>query len=174
MTSRITSLQRPTPSTRRGYQYRDSGRRPTSFRPCDHGVEARQPLSLPLLAASGQAARILLVDDIDTTAPLVFLLHGLAYCTTRAASCAETALHLAQDFSPSIVLLTLQLPEMGAYRLAARLRDQAAGREFRLIALTDDYAHADRDLARQAGFEQYLLKPVSISALQRLLRPIQP
>jgi CheY-like chemotaxis protein len=39
-----------------------------------------------------------------------------------------------------------------------------------LIALTADFAHAGRDRARQAGFERYLAKPVSVSALQQLLR----
>jgi CheY-like chemotaxis protein len=174
MTSQITSFQGPAPSAWRGHQHAWSSRRTTYLRSYDHGIEARRPLSLPLLATSGQPARILIVDDLYTTGPLVHLLHGLGYWTTRVASCGETALHLAQDFLPSIVLLTLQLPEMSAYRIAARLRDRAAGRELRLIALTDDCAHTDRELARQAGFERYLAKPVSISALQQLLRTKQP
>jgi CheY-like chemotaxis protein len=86
------------------------------------------------------------------------------------ASCGETALEVAQDSLPSVVLLALELPDMSAYRVATQLRDQAAGRELRLIALTDDYAHTGRDLARQAGFERYLAKPVSVSALHQLLQ----
>lgn len=78
-------------------------------------------------------------------------------------------MQLALDFLPSVVLLGLELPGMGAYRVAARLRDQTADGKLRIIALTHDYAHTDRDLARQAGFERYLAKPVSVSALHQLL-----
>jgi CheY-like chemotaxis protein len=104
----------------------------------------------------------------------VYLLHSLGYWATRSASYGASALNLAQDFLPSIVLISLQLPDMSAYRVAARLRDQAGGRELRLIALTTDYVHTGRDLARQAGFERYLAKPVGAVALQQLLRPHLP
>jgi CheY-like chemotaxis protein len=83
-------------------------------------------------------------------------------------------LDLAQDFPPSIVLISLQLPDMSAYRVATQLRSQAAGRQLRLIALTTDYVHTGRELARQAGFERYLAKPVGAVALQQLLRPRLP
>jgi CheY-like chemotaxis protein len=170
MTSQIMSLPLPRHSALRGHHHAWSSQRTSSLRSYDHGIEAGQSLSLPILATSAQPARILVVDDLHTTGPLVYLLHGLGYWATRVTSSGETALDLAQDFSPSIVLLTLQLPEMSAYRLAARLRDQATGRTLRLIALIDDYAQTDRDLAREAGFERYLAKPVRSGALQQLLQ----
>jgi two-component system chemotaxis response regulator CheY len=117
---------------------------------------------------------ILLVDDACTTGPLVYLLHSLGYWATRSASCGASALNLAQDFSPSIVLISLQLPDMSAYRVAASLRDQAREKPLRLIALTTDYVHTGRDMARQAGFERYLAKPVGAIALRQLLRPHLP
>jgi len=145
-------------------------RHTTSFRPYDHSVEARHmPLSLPIVEATGEPTRILIVDDAFTTGPLEFLLHGLGYWATRVALCGEVALALAQEFLPSVVLLTLELPDMSAYRVAAQLRDWAGGRELRLIALTPDYTHTRRDLARRAGFERYLAKPVSVADLHQLL-----
>jgi CheY-like chemotaxis protein len=69
-----------------------------------------------------------------------------------------------------VVLLALDLPGMSAYRVAERLRERADGRQLRLIALTADYVHAGRDLAREAGFERFLAKPVSGSALHQLLQ----
>lgn len=170
MTSEIVSLRREAPSGRREHYYPWSSRRTTSLRAYDHGIEARQPLSMPLAAAGGQTTGILLVDDLFTTLPLVYLLHTLGYCATRSASCGIAALNLAQDFSPSIALISLQLPDMSAYRVAVQLRSQARGRKIRLIALTSDHLHAARDLARQAGFERYLAKPVDAAALQQLLR----
>lgn len=174
MTSRMNSLQNPAPAARPGhFHYRGPGPGEIHLRPYDGGHAALRPLSLPLPATGSQAARILVIDDLHTTRPLLHLLHSLGYCATRATSSGETALQLAQDFLPSIVLLALQLQQMSAYHVAARLRDQAAGQELRLIALTDDFAHTDRELAREAGFERYLVKPVDVSTLQHLLRAKQ-
>jgi CheY-like chemotaxis protein len=102
--------------------------------------------------------------------PLQRLLRGLGYWTTQVAASGAAALEMAQSFSPSIVLLCLELPDMSAYEVAQQLRDRAETRRLRLIALTGDYAHAGRDEARQAGFERYLAKPVNVSDLQRLVR----
>jgi CheY-like chemotaxis protein len=170
MTTQMIPLQRSVPAARRGHQYPWSGRRANSLRLYDHGIEARQPCELPLLETGTQPTGILIVDDDRTTGPLVYLLHSLGYWSTRAASCGQSALDLAQDFFPSIVLLTLKLPDMSAYRVAARLRDLAKGRRLRLIALTDESVHTGRELAREAGFERYMAKPVGALALQQLLR----
>jgi CheY-like chemotaxis protein len=59
---------------------------------------------------------------------------------------------------------------MSAYHVAWRLRDMSELRRVRLIALTGDYEHTYRDLARRAGFERFLAKPVSGAALRGLLR----
>ena len=164
------SLQHPTRSVRRVRLYPWSSRHTTSFRPYDHNVEARDmPLSLPIVGTTAEPTRILIVDDVFTSGPIEYLLHGLGYWRTRVAVCGETAVKLAQEFLPSVVLLALELPDISAYRVAAQLRDRGAERDLRLIALTGDYAHANRDLARQAGFERYLAKPVTVSALHQLM-----
>jgi CheY-like chemotaxis protein len=171
MTISGISLQRSVPPARRAHQSGWPTRIKAFSRLYDRRLEARDmPWSLPLVGTTGEPTRILIVDDVHTTGPLEFLLHGLGYWTTRVASCGETALKAAQDFLPSVVLLAIDLPDMNAYRVASQLRERADGRELRLIALTVDYAHAGRDLAREAGFERYLAKPVSASALNQLLR----
>jgi CheY-like chemotaxis protein len=117
-----------------------------------------------------EPTRVLIVDDIQTTQSLERLLHELGYCTTRAAVSGTIALEIAQKFSPSIVLLALELPDMSAYDVAWRLREHSELRRVRLIALTGDYEYAYRDLARRAGFERFLAKPVSGPVLRNLLR----
>jgi CheY-like chemotaxis protein len=117
-----------------------------------------------------EPTRVLIVDDVQSTVSLELLLHELGYWTTRVAVNGATALEIAQKFSPSIVLLSLDLPDMSAYHVAWRLRDMSELRRVRLIALTGDYEHTYRDLARRAGFERFLAKPVSGAALRGLLR----
>jgi CheY-like chemotaxis protein len=109
------------------------------------------------------------VDHAESSASLQFLLHELGYCTTRTASSGASALQIVESFSPTVVLLALQLPDMSAYDVAWRLRERTGLRQVRLIALTGDHEHAYRDLARRAGFERFLAKPVSGPALRTLL-----
>ncbi len=117
-----------------------------------------------------EATRVLIVDDVQSTLSLELLLHELGYWTTRVAASGVSALEIAQKFSPSIVLLALDLPDMSAYHVAWRLRELSELRRVRLIALTGDYEHTYRDLARRAGFERFLAKPVSGPVLRSLLR----
>ena len=118
-----------------------------------------------------EPTRVLIVDDdVQSTLSLQLLLHELGYCTTRVAVSGAAALEIAQKFSPSVVLLALELPDMSAYDVAWRLREHNELRRVRLIALTGDYEHTYRDLARRAGFERFLAKPVSAPVLRNLLR----
>jgi len=116
-----------------------------------------------------EPTRVLIVDHAESGASLEFLLHELGYWTTRTASSGVSALQIVEHFSPTVVLLALQLPDMSAYDLAWRLRERTGLRQVRLIALTGDYEHAYRDLARRAGFERFLAKPVSGPVLRTLL-----
>jgi CheY-like chemotaxis protein len=171
MTSQTSSAQSRGDESPQVHHHAWSGRYPTSLPSDDPTIKASYvPLSVPLPATKGDPTRILIVDEVDTTGPLEYLLHGLGYWTTRVALSGETALEMAHDFAPSVALLALDLPDMSSYRLATQLRNRAGGRELRLIALTGDCAYPGRDLARRAGFERYLAKPVNSGDLNQLLR----
>ncbi|MEA3177126.1 MAG: hypothetical protein QOI59_649 [Gammaproteobacteria bacterium] len=114
--------------------------------------------------------RVLIVDHAESSASLEFLLHELGYWTTRTASSGVSALQIVENFLPTVVLLALQLPDMSAYDVAWRLRERIGLRQVRLIALTGDYEYIYRDLARRAGFERFLAKPVSGPVLRTILR----
>jgi CheY-like chemotaxis protein len=171
MTSQTICAQRTAYTSRRAAYHARPSRRGASPRLYDPGIEARRPLSLPLPAEAVQTTRVLIVDDIGAAGLLVYLLNSLGCWTTRSATSGVTAVRLARDFLPSVILISLQMPDMDAYRVAEQLRNQAGGRPMRIIALTTDSLHSARDLARQAGFERYLAKPVGALALLQLLRP---
>jgi CheY-like chemotaxis protein len=115
--------------------------------------------------------RTLIVDhDLESTRSLRLLLHGLGYHTTRIAYTGAAALEMAREFLPDIVLLELDLPDLNGYQVAQSMREQAQSRKLRLIAVTTHREHTGRELAREAGFERYLLKPIGALALDELLR----
>jgi CheY-like chemotaxis protein len=121
-------------------------------------------------AGSMEPVRILIVDhDMSSAVALEHLLRTSDYSATRVAHSGHSALAIAAEFHPQVVLLDLDLPDMNSYEVAQLLRERAQRQDFRLIALTSSREHAGRELARAAGFERYLLTPVSAPDLAELL-----
>jgi CheY-like chemotaxis protein len=123
-----------------------------------------------LLPAATLPVRILIIDNDSRSADaLEGTLRTAGYSETRVASSGRDALAIAADFHPTVVLLELDLLELDGYELARALRQQAQSDALRLIALTSSRKHDGRERARAAGFERYLLKPVSSTELLELL-----
>jgi len=133
---------------------------------------------MPAAAASGPEAgadvpktRVLVVDDNeDGAAMLCTALHLHGY-DVRAARDGLDALRMAAEFRPEVALLDIGLPVMDGYELAARLRAMPALGGIRLIALTGYGQESDREKARNAGFDQHMVKPVAIDKLEDAMRP---
>jgi CheY-like chemotaxis protein len=122
-------------------------------------------------APSTQPLRILTVDnDMVLANSLNLMLNTSGYSQTRVAYSGHAALAMAAEFQPDVVLLDLDLSDMSGYEVARLLREHAGTNGLRLIALTSSRDHAGRELARQAGFERYLLKPVAPLDLSELLQ----
>lgn len=115
-------------------------------------------------------ARILIVDDdIDSSSSLERMLRASGHSEIRVAYSGHAALAIAADFEPSMVMLEVRLLDMSGYEVARILRERAQSHDLRLIALTSSREHAGRELARVAGFERYLLKPVAAPDLAGLI-----
>ena len=79
-----------------------------------------------------------------------------------------TALAVAQDFQPSLVLLDIVMPGMDGYEVARRLRGNGF-KDVVLAALTGWGQESDRARSREAGFDHHLVKPVEPDTVQKLL-----
>ena len=127
---------------------------------CEEGGQSARP---------AEPARILIVDDdIESSSSLELMLRASGYSGTRVAYSGHAARGIGADFQPSMVLLELGLLDMSAYEVARMLRERAQSHDLRLVALTSSREHAGRELARVAGFERYLLKPVAAIDLAAL------
>ena len=123
---------------------------------------------MPAVSAS---VPILIIDhDVNSACSLELMLHAAGHSETRVAHSGDAALAIAAVFEPSVILLEVDLLDFNGYELAQTLRERARTRKLRLIALTTSREHEDRELARVAGFERYLLKPVAALDLSNLLR----
>jgi CheY-like chemotaxis protein len=114
--------------------------------------------------------RILVVDDQpDAASMLGELLVDLGHAVAIAHT-GQAALDIAATFQPDVALLDLRLPQMDGYELASRLR-ASTDRKLRLIAVTGYGPGSDSAKAAKAGFEAYLVKPVTLDQLKSILRP---
>ena len=114
----------------------------------------------------GAMPRILIVDDDANAADsLASLVQSEGYGDARVAYTGAAALVLAVEFRPTILLVDLDLEDMSGYDVARHLYQHPHLKNLRLIALTASSEHPGRELAREAGIERYLSKPVRSAAL---------
>jgi PAS domain S-box-containing protein len=113
--------------------------------------------------------RVLIVDDNVDAADSLAMLLTLDGHEAEAAYSAAAALEAVERFRPEIVLLDVGLPHIDGYQIARQLRASNCVPGIRLIALTGYGREEDRERARAAGFDDHLLKPADMDALQQLL-----
>jgi CheY-like chemotaxis protein len=120
------------------------------------------------------AVRILVVDDNpDALEGMMYLLQALGY-ETRGAETGPEGLAIAAEWRPEIGLLDIGLPGMDGYELARRLRALPGMEEIGLVAWTGFGEERDRRLAREAGFDRHLVKPVDLKDLREALADVAP
>jgi CheY-like chemotaxis protein len=68
------------------------------------------------------------------------------------------------------VLLDIGLPQLDGYEVARRLRADPALKSVKLVATTGYGNEKDLQLAREAGFDAHLIKPVDLTDIEKLLR----
>jgi two-component system aerobic respiration control sensor histidine kinase ArcB len=128
---------------------------------------------IPQVSLEPADLRILIVnEDMRSAGSLKRTLSELGYHTTLTAYSAKRALEAAADFSPSVALLDLELPDMTGYQLASKLQSHLLGfvRRVPLLAVAESVVFGNTELARAAGFVGCLSKPVSPLELNGMLR----
>lgn len=122
--------------------------------------------------ASERLLRILVVDDNADAAQMLMLLLQSAGHTVTVEHSASRALEHAQAEPPDVCILDVGLPEMDGNELARRLRSHAKTSRTKLVALTGYGKDADRQASIDAGFDNYLVKPVDTPQLFNILAGI--
>lgn len=111
--------------------------------------------------------RVLIVDDnVDITKGVERLLRRKGY-ETQLAHDGLMALDVAANFHPDAVLLDIGLPKLDGYEVVRRLRSGSCG-ESLIIAISGYGQESDRVRAREAGFDDYLVKPVNLDSLSEM------
>ena len=134
-----------------------------------------RPATLPTVEAvlpeSGSAAvrrRVLVVDDnrdaADTLAMMIEMLgHEVRRLYDPHAVIADIA-----SFHPEVVFLDVGMPGLSGYELAPQLRSLPGLEDVSIVAVTGWGQPEDRRRTQAAGFDEHLVKPPALDAIQRL------
>jgi DNA-binding response OmpR family regulator len=107
-------------------------------------------------------ARILVVDDDLTIGEVVGDYLRDAGLETRHAADGPSALSLAREWPPDLVVLDLMLPGLDGLEVCRRLRAASGSQQaLPVIMLTALGEEADRVLGLEAGADDYVTKPFS-------------
>lgn len=113
--------------------------------------------------------RILVVDDNrDTADALAWLLQSIGH-EPHAEYDGPSALLAFERHSPEVILQDLGMPGMSGYETARRMRKLSAARNALLVAMTGRPRPDALRIAKEAGFDRLLLKPVGLTALEEAL-----
>jgi signal transduction histidine kinase/CheY-like chemotaxis protein len=129
----------------------------------------RRPPAAPRASTSQVQRRILVVDDnADAAASLAILLGALGH-EVHTADDGEAALTRAETLRPDLILLDIGMPKMNGYDACKVIRSRRWSANTQLVALSGWGQEEHKARARDAGFDHYLVKPVSVEALERVL-----
>lgn len=114
--------------------------------------------------------KLLIVDDTELNRDLlrtVLEFHG--YEVIEAADGAQ-GIEAACEHHPALILLDIQMPVMNGFATIAALRNEPALDGVKIIALTSFAMQGDREKILEAGFDDYVAKPVEIRLLPGQIR----
>ena len=105
-------------------------------------------------------------------------LEGFEVVTARDG---QEALTKALQINPDVLLLDVLMPRIDGYTVCARLRADRIGATIPVILLTANFITTDQEFARQAGADDFVVKPFDpcelmarVKALVGTRRPADP
>ena len=115
-------------------------------------------------------SQVLIVEDNDRNMKLFRDVLAAAGYRTLEATTGGQALDVAAEHVPDLILMDIQLPDIGGVEALARLRADERTAATPVVALTAQAMDGDRERFLAAGFDGYLAKPVNITDLVAAVR----
>ena len=106
------------------------------------------------------SARILVVDDVDVNVRLLEAKLTIEYYDVLSCNDGATALDLAAQHQPDLILLDVMMPGMDGFETCRRLKAQAETRHIPVVLVTALDGRHDRIRGLEAGADDFLTKPI--------------
>jgi signal transduction histidine kinase/CheY-like chemotaxis protein len=122
-----------------------------------------------IIGYTGEPRRILAIDDRwENRSVLVNLLEPLGFVMREAENGLEGLEKIRQE-RPELVISDLVMPVMDGFELLRQVRQSEELKDLRVIVSSASVSQADRQMALNAGGDDFLAKPVESSDLFSLL-----
>ena len=118
--------------------------------------------------AAGSLSVLIIDDNRDAAALLQSLLETKRH-SVHLATDGPSGLDAALSLLPDVALIDIGLPGIDGYQVAASLRASATARNMCLVAITGYGRPEDRARALESGFNHYIVKPLRVEELDRVL-----
>ncbi|MGF1495638.1 MAG: response regulator [Elainellaceae cyanobacterium] len=121
---------------------------------------------------SASKKRILLVEDDHANRQM--LGDYLSYCGYDVSSIAlgSQFFEAIASVQPHLILLDLKLPDISGFALLEQLRRDSRYAEIPIIVISALAFRNDQERAFRLGIDHYLVKPIDLFSLQRLLQEL--
>jgi CheY-like chemotaxis protein len=114
---------------------------------------------------------LLVEDNYDNFEMVRFLLERADYTVVGARNGRE-AVAAARELKPDVILMDLSLPEMDGWEAAREIKSDPEISGIPLIALTAHTLPGDRQKAMEAGFDNYISKPINVPAFYDIVSAV--
>ena len=136
------------------------------------GTDQAASLAPPPAAAAGSLETLLLADDTEASSIVIgTYLERVGYRMVYAVN-GRDALEKAAEFSPALILMDIQMPELDGLEAIRRMRQDQRFTATPIIALTALAMPGDRQRCLDAGASEYISKPVRLRQLYDLIRSL--
>ncbi|MDP3017259.1 MAG: response regulator [Deltaproteobacteria bacterium] len=116
--------------------------------------------------------KILVIEDNEQNRILMRqILTYRGYDVLEAAD-GLTGLEMARAHTPALILLDIQMPVMNGFMVIRELRNNPELRKIKVIAVTSFAMKGDREKALQAGFDEYVTKPIDTRKFPELVKQV--
>jgi signal transduction histidine kinase/CheY-like chemotaxis protein len=114
--------------------------------------------------------RILVVDDNEASAKTMMWMLELLGHDIQIAHDGPTAIKIAHEYKPEVILLDIGLPQMNGYEVCKVMRRDPTLKDATFIAQTGWGQAEHRERSKEAGFTHHLVKPIDINILENLIK----
>ncbi len=116
--------------------------------------------------------RVLVAEDNRTNQRVARLMLERLGCRVESVGNGRDAVNAAASSHYDLVLMDCQMPELDGYEATTAIRaaEAQSGRRVTIVALTANALEGDREKCLTVGMDDYIPKPVSVDALEKVLR----
>ena len=121
------------------------------------------------MVATLKDKRILVVDDDPDIVTAISTVLGDMGATVDSAGDGNTAVSLAEEREPDLVILDIMLPQKSGFLVLEKLRQKRPRSEGpRIIMITGNEGRRHRQYAETLGVDEYMTKPFRMDRLREV------